>query len=161
MPEQVEPDYWRLLFSSPLVVNQLESKSVGTTMKNLNLDILGNIIVPLPPSGEQGAICAQAQQAFRIVEQYGALEDARERLDVELPSRLHKSILQMAVQGRLVEQDPSDEPASALLNRIRAELPPWTTRGWEPLLERPGQQISPAHRLIHLTAIMVSQPGRV
>ena len=121
MPEGIESDYWRLLFSSPLVVNQLESSSVGTTMKNLNLDILGNTLIPLPPQREQGAICTQAQRAFQIVGEYGDLEDTRERLDAELPDRLRKSILQLAVQGKLVPQDPTDEPASALLDRIRAE----------------------------------------
>ena len=56
-----------------------------------------------------------------LVEEYGELEDEREALDASLPGRLRKSVLQMAVEGRLVGQDPSDEPASALLERIRSE----------------------------------------
>ena len=56
-----------------------------------------------------------------LVGEYGKLESEREALDANLPDRLRKSVLQEAVRGRLVPQDPSDEPASALLGRVRAE----------------------------------------
>ena len=78
-----------------------------------------------------------------LVEEYGDLEDAREELDVALPARLRKSVLQMAVQGKLVPQDPADEPASALLERIRehrrqliAEKKMKATKGGESVIFR-------------------------
>ena len=56
-----------------------------------------------------------------LAEAYGELEDAREELDAALPDRLRRSVLHEAVRGRLVPQDPLDEPAGELLGRIRAE----------------------------------------
>ena len=56
-----------------------------------------------------------------LVEEYGGLEDAREALDAALPGRLRKSVLQLAVRGGLAPQDPADEPAGALLERIRGQ----------------------------------------
>ena len=79
------------------------------------------MLVPLPSLVEQRRIAARVAELMPLVEQYGALEDEREALDAGLADRLRKSVLQEAVQGRLAAQDASDEPASALLERIRAE----------------------------------------
>ena len=77
--------------------------------------------VPLPPLAEQQRIVAKIEELLPKVEEYGKAQDALNKLNAELPERLKKSILQEAIEGRLVPQDPNDEPASILLDKIRAE----------------------------------------
>ena len=78
-------------------------------------------LIPLPPLAEQRHIVERVGELTPLVEEYGELEDARGALDAALPGRLRKSVLQLAVQGGLVPQDPADEPASTLLERIRGQ----------------------------------------
>ena len=117
----IEKPFWKLYFDSAAVINQLEASAVGTTMKNLNLTILDSLLFPLPPLAEQRRIVERVDELMPLVEEYGELEDAREALDAALPGRLRKSVLQLAVQGGLVPQDPADEPAGVLLERIRGQ----------------------------------------
>ena len=92
-----------------------------TTVKHLSAKALDNMLFAVPPLDEQRRIAGRVSELIPLVEEYGKLEDGREALDAALPERLHKSVLQMAVEGKLAPQDPSDEPASVLLERIRAE----------------------------------------
>ena len=93
----------------------------GTTIKHLPAQTLSSWILPIPPLTEQRRIVERVSALTPLVEGYGKLEDDREELDAALPDRLRKSVLQMAVQGKLVPQDPADEPASVLLERIREQ----------------------------------------
>ena len=96
-------------------------KSDGINQSNINSQKLKSFLLPVPPREEQNRIVNLINEVMPYISQYDALEDARGHLDAELPDRLRKSILQMAVQGKLVEQNQDDEPASALLERIRKE----------------------------------------
>ncbi|MEE0845882.1 MAG: restriction endonuclease subunit S [Eggerthellaceae bacterium] len=98
-----------------------KDKMYGSATPYIKLGNLTGYLVPIPPLAEQHCIVDRAAKLMPLVEEYGKLEDTREKLDAELPDKLRKSVLQMAVQGALVPQDPSDEPASALLERIREE----------------------------------------
>ena len=77
--------------------------------------------IPLPPIAEQERIVSKIEELMSLVEEYGKAEEQIKALNAEFPDKLRKSILQQAVQGKLTERDPSDEPASELLKRIRSE----------------------------------------
>ena len=83
--------------------------------------LLKECFVPLPPLQEQVRIVSKIKAILPLVEKYGCEESKRISLDSAFPNLLKKSILQEAIQGKLVLQDPTDEPASVLLERIRAE----------------------------------------
>ena len=99
--------------------NQL--MSVGTAMPGLSANKLKSLVLPLPPLAEQRRIVAKIEELMPLVERYGKAQQALDQLNESLPARLRQSILQEAIQGRLVPQDPKEEPASELLKRIRKE----------------------------------------
>ena len=114
-------DYLELAVMSPGIYEYFNAAATGTAQKTVSLGVLRSTLVPLPPLAEQRRIVAKVNELMPLVEEYGALEDERERLDAQLPEALRKSILREAVEGRLVPQNPADEPASELLARIRDE----------------------------------------
>ena len=83
-------------------------------------DVLQSLF-PVPPVSEQMRIVQKVSVLSPCLEQYSAADTKLLSLNAAFPEALKKSILQEAVQGKLVPQDPSDEPAEALLERIRAE----------------------------------------
>ena len=95
--------------------------SVGTAMPGLSANRLKGLLVPLPPLAEQKRIVAKIEELMPKVEEYGKAQEALDKLNAELPEKLKKSFLQEAIEGRLVPQDPNDEPASVLLDKIRKE----------------------------------------
>ena len=99
----------------------LEPYITGTTIKHLTNVQLRELILPLPPLAEQRRIVAKIEELMPLVERYGKAQQALDQLNESLPARLRQSILQEAIQGRLVPQDPKEEPASELLKRIRKE----------------------------------------
>lgn len=82
---------------------------------------LKNIAVSIPPIAEQERIVAKIEELMPLVEEYGKAEERLTVLNTKFPDKLRKSILQQAIQGKLTEREPADEPASELLKRIRAE----------------------------------------
>ena len=88
----------------------------GVSIKNL-----GNIPIPILPINEQQRIVEAIESALEKVDEYAESYNRLEQLDKEFPDKLKKSILQYAMQGKLVEQDPNDESVEVLLEKIRAE----------------------------------------
>ena len=117
----INPYYFRLLMECYKGNKILDEQSKGMTIKHLVQSALNAIYFPLPPIQEQQRIVDKFQSLIPMLEQYNASEIKLSNLNTGFPDLLKKSILQEAVQGKLVPQDPTDEPASVLLERIRAE----------------------------------------
>ena len=117
----IEPRFFQLLMESYKGAKILDNYSKGMTIKHLVQNSLNSIYFPLPPLAEQRRIVEKIKQLTPYLKKYGSAETTLSNLNLAFPDDLKKSILQYAVQGKLVLQDPADEPASALLERIRAE----------------------------------------
>lgn len=112
--------YIKIFIESPVFRNQLDGVKTET-INQITQDILRKQILPLSPLAEQKRIVSKIEELMPLVEEYGKAEERLTALNAEFPDKLRKSILQQAIQGKLTERDPSDEPASELLKRIRAE----------------------------------------
>ena len=106
---------------SPYVDQVINSVTYGVKMPRVGTETMTSLLVPLPPISEQARIITKLRCVLPKVQSYNTAYEKGEKLTTEFPIQLKKSILQYAVQGKLVPQDPADEPASALLERIRAE----------------------------------------
>ena len=96
-------------------------KAEGGAQPNISKEKIISTLFPLPPLAEQKRIVAKIEQLIPYIEKYEKAETQLTALNKSFPDMLKKSILQEAVQGKLVPQNPDDEPASVLLDRIRAE----------------------------------------
>ena len=93
----------------------------GVAYPAINDNKLYQALIPVPPEAEQKKIVEKIKKVLPYVDTYRTSYSESESLNNAFPNRLKKSILQEAVQGKLVPQDPNDEPAFVLLERIRAE----------------------------------------
>lgn len=109
---------WAYYFLTALKLNQY---ATATAQPGLAVSNILEVLIPLPPLAEQHRIVAKIEELMPLVEKYGAAQDALDEWNQALPEKLKKSILQEAIQGKLVPQDPADEPASILLKRICEE----------------------------------------
>lgn len=93
----------------------------GIGIQGLSTNALGSLFILLPPLAEQKRIVAKIEELLPFIEKYEQAETKLTALNKSFPEMLRKSILQEAVQGKLVPQNPDDEPASVLLEHIRSE----------------------------------------
>ena len=115
----IESDFLYYLLES--YENIFIKKATGTTFVAITAEVVKKQLIPLPPLAEQKRIVAKIEELLPHIKEYGKAESKVSKLNVEFPEQLKKSILQWAIQGKLVPQNPEDEPASVLLERIRTE----------------------------------------
>ena len=117
----MNPLYLTYLMASPYIVGRKVNLATGNIIVHISGDKLGTILIPIPPLSEQQRIVDKILEAEVKLAEYVGKENSLNVLQNNFPDALKKSILQWAVQGKLVPQGPNDEPASVLLERIRAE----------------------------------------
>ncbi|VKR09865.1 type I restriction-modification system S protein [Streptococcus pneumoniae] len=113
--------YLKYYLLSDNFINRVNNKSTGTSYPAINDYNFNLLLIPLPPLSEQQRIVEAIESALEKVDEYAESYNRLEQLDKEFPDKLKKSILQYAMQGKLVEQDPNDESVEVLLEKIRAE----------------------------------------
>lgn len=118
---------WSGIFLSALNLNQY---ATATAQPGLAVANINKVLIPLPPIGEQKRIVAKLEKLLPLIDEFSAAQEQLDKLNKELPEALKKSILQEAIQGKLVPQNPKDEPAQKLLERIAAsrngDVSPWS-----------------------------------
>ena len=111
------PNYIYQFFNSYCYWKQITNKAVGVGQPNCNGTLLKGLFIPLPPEDEQKRIVPITYKLLKIV---NTISKQQNQL-TKLVQTTKRKILNLAIQGQLVPQDPNDEPASVLLERIRAD----------------------------------------
>jgi len=117
----LNPLYLVYALNSPYAISRKVDLATGDIIVHISGDKIGSILIPVPPLAEQDRIVCKIQELEVLTAEYGIKENSLSQLQNYFPEQLKKSILQWAVQGKLVPQDENDEPAEVLLERIRAE----------------------------------------
>ena len=120
--DEIESSFVCDYISSAKTQQYLEGNLAGTTnQKELYIGVLANLLIPIPPTSEQKRIVCRIEELLQVVSRFSGLKNNLDKLESSIRPLLKKSILQYAIQGKLVPQNPEDEPASELLKRIEEE----------------------------------------
>lgn len=111
-------DFFYYLMSCPYIKNEFANTVAGAVVKNLNKDKVKELLVPLPPLAEQNRIVAKIEELLPHIEQYGKAHDELTALNEKFPDAMKKSVLQYAMEGKLVEQREEEGTAKELLQII-------------------------------------------
>ena len=119
--EELCPQYLKSFMESQLYWDQLKSGTIATAQPNCNGKTLGRMLLPIPPKAEQRRLVQKLESLSPLFLRYAKAQLELDNLNEGINETLKKSILQEAIQGKLVPQDPNDEPASVLLECIRED----------------------------------------
>lgn len=115
------PQYLRYVMLSPYFVDLVNDSMYGMKMPRVGTTFLAKMVIPLPPLEEQKRIVAKIEKLMPLVDEYAESYNRLQKIDNEFEDKLKQSVLRYAMEGKLVKQDPSDEPASELIKKIENE----------------------------------------
>ena len=113
--------YLKYFFDNPFFQNRVNKEATGTAQKGFYLNQLASSLIAIPPLNEQYRIVDKIKQLEPLIEKYNHAEIRLYELNSNIKQQLKKSILQYAIEGKLVPQDLNDEPATVLLERMHKE----------------------------------------
>ena len=116
----IDNEFLYYYLQSPIFKEVFKSEKSGI-IGGVSIGKIRNFFVPIPPLNEQQRIVCKIEELIPFVQDYGIFEEELNKLNEEFPKKIKDSILQEAIQGKLVPQNPNDEPASVLLEKIRVE----------------------------------------
>ena len=114
-------EFFYYLLSSEFAYNQFADKVAGAVVQNLNSDKVANSIFPLPPLAEQQRIVEKIEKLIPHIEHYGKAQAELDLLNKNIREQFKKSVLQYAIEGKLVPQDEAEDTAEVLLEQIQKE----------------------------------------
>ena len=118
---KINQDWLIYVLSSPFIQSQIAASTTKVGQPKLAITRIEQILIPLPSIYEQKRIVNKIKELEPLIDKYRDAEEKLYELNSNIKEQLKKSILQYAIEGKLVPQDPNDEPASVLLERIRKE----------------------------------------
>lgn len=110
-----------LFYYLPLVLKEINGTVSYSTVKHLSAKLLNGIVIPIPPLAEQKRIVAKIEELLPLIDRYEKAWSRLEEFNRRFPADMQKSLLQMAIQGKLVEQRPEEGTGEELYRQIQAE----------------------------------------
>ncbi len=117
----MNPLYLVIFLNCPYCIELKKRTATGDIIVHISTDKIGSFLIPVPPITEQNRIVGKIKELSPLLNTYNTLVSKAEEMSLSFPDLLKKSILQQAIMGKLVPQNPNDEPASELLIKIREE----------------------------------------
>lgn len=117
----IDPQYMVYVLTAPHIDYTINTVTYGVKMPRVGTETMVNLLIPLPPLAEQKRIVAKIEQLLPLIDRYEAAWSRLEAFNKRFPEDMQKSILQEAIQGKLVEQRPEEGTAEELYQQIQAE----------------------------------------
>lgn len=118
----IDANYIAYVLRSPHIDFVINSVTYGVKMPRVGTDTMTNLLIPLPPLAEQKRIVAKIEELLTYVDRYAAAYEKLEQFNAKFPEDMKKSILQYAIQGKLVEQRPEEGTGEELYQQMHEEI---------------------------------------